>query len=97
MIQGDFQIASLHVERALQVIGRPWSMSKLDVIPSLIWHSVCHVLHQIGLLSVLKSIGWIILPRRHSFHEAVSRYRASCALAAQAYAKLLELALLGKI
>eukprot|EP00794_Sanderia_malayensis_P007590 gene7590-8430_t len=94
MKQGDFTTASVYIERGLQVIGRPLSLSKIDMVPSLFWHSLCHTLHQIGLLPLLKNLGWLILPRRLSLNEAVHRYRASCCLAAEAYSKLLDLALL---
>ena len=94
-MQGDIQSATINIERGLNVIGRPWSSSLLDIVPSLIWHGWCHVLHQLGLLSLLKNFGWMLLPRRLSLADAKARYRASCAMAAQAYSRLLQVASLG--
>ena len=94
--QGDIESATFNVERGLNVIGRPWSSSMMNVVPSLLWHSMCHVLHQLGLLSFIKSLGWIILPRRLSLADSKVRYHSSCTMAAKAYSTLLQLSIMGR-
>lgn len=92
--KGDVESSIFNIERGLNVIGRPWSSSMMDVMPSLLWHSLCHILHQLGLLSLIKSFGWIMLPRRLSLADSKARYHSSCTMAAIAYSKLLQLSIM---
>ena len=88
--------AKAFLQTALFIIGDNPPTTIPTQWASFLWKCICHILYQLGLLTLLESIGIKILPTVLCDSVNMKNQGYSANLAVKAYRKLHEVALKGK-
>ena len=94
--QAEYNDARMDLRLALINIGHKTSSSCVDMFFSVLWKSSCHILYQLGLWPILKSISDSVLPCSISTKDNRAGQEFAAQLVAHAYEDLHEITLKGE-
>ena len=93
--QGDFSDAKASLRIALFVIGNSCPRTFHGQLASFLWKCTCHMLYQLGALTILETVGNSILPGAISCRGDKEGRQFAAKLSAKAYKKLHEISIKG--